>query len=161
VPATVVRRLEKLEAARRVVDQERHDAAVPALGRTMEPEHVRIVQDWMQEHLGGLKARIALTGESPYATLERLKPPALVRAVWLLLDGHARTGCPVSLAPEVAEVYLADPDAWPMSSCESCGYPLPMRGTVQPDGSFSDVAYYVGRCPVCGRGSHHEEDPSP
>jgi hypothetical protein len=161
VPATLTTRLERLEAAQRTIHQERHNAGMQALGRTMDPEHVRLVQDWMRERLGGLKARIALPGESPYATFARLGPPALVRAVWLLLDAQVRTGCPVSLAPQVAEVYLADPDAWPMAPCEGCQYPLPMRGNVHPDGSFSDVAYYLGTCPVCGLDNYPEEEATP
>jgi hypothetical protein len=115
----------------------------------------------MREHLGGLDATIALPGESPYSTFARLRPPALVKAAWLLMDNHVRTGAPVSLAPEVAEVYLADPDAWPLAPCEGCRYPLPMRGTVHPDGSFGDVAYYLGRCPVCGLDNHPEEEGTP
>jgi hypothetical protein len=150
-------RVKRLEADQREHDRARWNAGIDTLHRSMDREHVAFFQDWMRERLGSVKARIALPGESPYDTLVRLKPPALVRAVWLLLDAHVRDGCPVSLAPGVAEVYLADPDAWPMSPCDGCRYPLPMRGRVHPDGSFSDVAYYLGVCPVCGCDNQLEE----
>jgi hypothetical protein len=161
VPAALVTRLERLEAARRVADKARHDAAVRELGRTMTADHIRLVQDWMREHFGSLEARIALRGESPAATLARLRPPTLVRAVWLLLDAHLRTGCPVSFSPDVAEVYLTDPDAYPADPCAGCGYPLPIHGTLRPDGSFRDVAWYVGACPVCGHTTDPEEESTP
>jgi hypothetical protein len=157
VPATVARRLERLEAAQRADAQRRHDAATRELGRTMAPEHIQFAQDWMRERFGSTRRRIALPGESPYATFERLNPPALVRAILLLLDSHERTGAPLSLVPAVAEVYLADQDAYPANPCDGCRYPLPIRGTVRPDGSFSDVIYYVGACPVCGLDTDSEE----
>ena len=154
-------RLGKLEAVHRADVQQRHDAGTRALGRTMDRKHVQLIQDWMQENLGGLHARIALPHESVYETLKRLQPPALVRAVWLLTDAHVRTGCQVSLAPAVAELYLADENVYPASPCDGCGYPLPIRGALQPDHTFIDVGYYLGLCPVCGLDNHLQEDDTP
>jgi hypothetical protein len=149
VNTTLARRLGKLEADQRAANQERHDAGMRELGRTMAPEHIAFIQDWMEEHCGGPILRVP-PGESVYETLERLNPPALVRAAWLMLDAHVRDGRPVSLAPEIAEVYLTDQRAWPVGSCEGCDYPLPIQGTVHPDGTFSDVGWYTGTCPACG-----------
>ena len=112
VPAALATRLERLEAVQRAANQARHDAAIKELGRTMEPEHIRLVQDWMHEHVGHGRP-LALLGESPAATIGRLRPPALVRAAWLMVDEYVRSGSPVSLAPEVARVYLEDQDAYP------------------------------------------------
>jgi hypothetical protein len=84
------------------------------------------------------------------AKIERLRPPALVRAVWILVEEHVRSGSPVSLGPKVAEVYLQDQDAYPANPCDACGYPLPIQGTIRHDGSFSDFTFYAGMCPVCG-----------
>ena len=142
--------------AQRAAYQARHNAGMQELGRTMAREHIEYVQNWMAEHCGGPVLRI-LPGESPYETFARLDPPALVRAVWLMVDVHVLTGCPISLAPEVAEVYLSDPDAYPCGSCDGCGYPMPIHGTVHPDGSFSDVVWYEGKCPVCGLDNHPKE----
>ena len=126
----------------------------------MAPEHIRLVQDWMREHVGD-HVPLALPGESPAATFGRLRPPALVRAAWLLVDNHVRSGSPVSLAPEVARVYLEDQDAYPASSCEACGYRLPLQGTLRPDGSFANVTYYLGSCPVCGNNTDPEREDTP
>ena len=159
--ASLASRLGRVEAAVRAAQQARSDAAVHALGRTMAPEHIRFVQDWMVEHLGGMDVPIALPGESPAATFRRLRPPALVRAAWLIIDEHARNGTPVSLAPGVAEVYLEDPDAYPANPCEGCGYLLPTQATVRPDGRFRHRGLYVGTCPVCGRANHAESEKAP
>jgi hypothetical protein len=161
VPATVATRLERLETAQRAADRQRRNAGIRQLGQTMAPEHIRFVQDWMREHLGSPDAVIARQGESIYATLTRLRPPALVRASWLMIDDHVRNDTPVSLAPAVAEVYLVDPAAYPADRCDGCGYLLPLRGTVRPDGSFHHVVWYLGACPVCGLDNHPEEDASP
>lgn len=157
MPAALTTRLERLEAAQHAVDRARHQAAIKELGRTMEPEHIRLVQDWMREHVGDGKP-LALPGESPAATIARLRPPALVRAVWILVDEHVRSGSPISLAPEVARVYLEDPHAYPASPCDGCGYRLPIQGKLRPDGSFADCIWYVGSCPVCGHNTDTDEE---
>jgi hypothetical protein len=114
----------------------------------------------MREHCGALRIHL-LPGETMYALLDRLKPPALVRALWLLQAEHMATGAPVSLAPDVAAVYLDDPDAYPTNACEGCGYLLPTRSSLRPDGSYRHVASYFGACPVCRLDNHPEEDVSP
>jgi hypothetical protein len=157
VPATVARRLEKLEAVRRAEEQVRHDAAIRAMGATMAPEHITLIQDWMREHCGGLSLT-RLPGESWYDILERLKPPALVRAAWLLTQYCVTDGMPASLAPSVAEVYLADPDAYPANVCDGCGYLLPTKSKLRPDGSYRQIGWYMGECPVCGNDNHPQKE---
>jgi hypothetical protein len=41
-----------------------------------------------------------------------------------------------AMPPEVAEVYMANPDALPLHDCEDCGYKLPHG--------------YFESCPLCG-----------
>src|SRR3954463_3049458 len=113
--ATLTTRLERLEVAQHAANRARHNAAIGELGRTMSPEHIRFVQTWMREHIGDRRP-IALPGESVAATLARLRPPALVRAAWLMVEDHVRNSTPVSLAPEVAEVYLNDSRAYPTNA---------------------------------------------
>jgi hypothetical protein len=123
----------------------------------MAPEHVRYVQDWMREHVGD-GVQTARPGDTWHTVLARLRPPALVRAAWLLLENHLQRGTSLSLAPSVAEVYLADPDAWPAGACEGCGYPMPTRSTLRPDGTYRHVGWYMGECPVCGLDNHPDQD---
>jgi hypothetical protein len=123
----------------------------------MSAEHIRFVQQWMREHVGDRRP-LALRGESVYATLDRLRPPALVRACWLLVEEHVRNGIPVSLAPSVAEVYVADADAFPATSCDGCGYLMPTRSKIHPPGTYRHIGWYLGTCPVCGLDNHPEEE---
>jgi hypothetical protein len=63
----------------------------------------------------------------------------------------------VSLAPAVAEVYLRDPQAYPANTCEGCGYLLPAKTKVRPDGTYRHLGLYLGTCPVCGLDNHPAE----
>lgn len=156
MPATLTRRLEKLEAAQRAAMQQRFDDAVEALGRTMAPEHREVIADWMRERFG---VTFRLPGGGPwYAILEEHQPPALVRAAWLLVAEHLQNRAPVSLAPSVAEVYLNDPAAYPTNACESCRYLLPTRSRIRPDGTYRHIGWYTGSCPACGLDNHPTED---
>jgi hypothetical protein len=156
VTSVLARRLGKLEAVQRATAQRRFDEAVTALRRTMAPEHRDVIVDWMRERFG-VTFRLP-AGGSWYAILEEHQPPALVRAAWLLVAEHLLSGAPVSLAPSVAEVYLNDPEAYPMASCERCGYLMPTRSKIRPDGSFRHIGWYLGECPVCGVDNHPEEE---
>ena len=153
----LARRLEKLEADRRDKYHARWQSGIDTLLLSMDREHVAFFQDWMREHCGGLTLR-RLPGDTWYDLLDRDKPPALVRAVWLLMCEYMDTGAPVSLAPSVAEVYLSDPDAFPANACEGCGYLLPTQSKVRPDGTYRHVGRYLGACPVCGRDNHPDEE---
>jgi hypothetical protein len=122
----------------------------------MESGHRDIFREWMIEHCGGFRIDARLGG-TWHTLLGRYRPPALVRAVWLLMCEHMERGAPVSLAAPVAEVYLADPDAYPANACEGCGYLMPSRSTINPNGAYQHVAWYMGDCPVCGLDNHPEE----
>ena len=123
----------------------------------MTSEHRALVASWMREHAPEV-GTIPTPGESWSALFERLRPPALVRAAWLLVAHHAATGLSVALPPSIAEAYLSDPDAYPVDGCEGCGYLLPARASVQPDGSYRLLpGWYMGICPVCERDNHTEE----
>jgi hypothetical protein len=164
VTATLARRLGKIEATARVRLQGRFDAAVAQLRATMDPEHGRQVADWLRANIEG-KQLGPCTGDAQTHVcprcLDRLHPPALARAVWLMLLDHVLTsGAPVAMPPIVAEVYLADPDAYPANPCGGCGYLLPTRSTVRPDGTYRHLAWYMGECPVCGLDNHPEEEAS-
>ena len=151
----LLRRVDRLEATRRAERAQRWKDGKEALFGSMEPAHRDIFRDWMFEHCGGFRPDTR-PGDTTYTLLQRCRPPALVRAVWLLMAEHMERGTPVSLAPPVAEVYLVDPDAFPANGCEGCGYLMPTRSTITPDGAYRHSAWYLGACPVCGR-DHHEE----
>jgi hypothetical protein len=75
----------------------------------------------------------------------------------MLLE-HLATGAPVAMPPNVAEVYLNDPRAYPADPCEACGYLLPTRSTLRADGTYRHLARYLGVCPVCGRDNHPQDE---
>ena len=76
----------------------------------------------------------------------------------VIVVSHITTGSPVALPPEVARIYVDDPDAVPARPCAGCGYLLPMRAKVRPDGTYRYLASYEGACPVCERDTR--DDPS-
>ena len=124
--------------------------AVDDLRDSLAPEHAASIDRWIEAR-GAVGEELGLPGESVRDLLDRLRPPTIVRAVWLLIGHHVQTRLSVSLAPPVAEAYLRDPDAWPASPCGGCGYPLPAHVTLRPDNRFEDVRrMYMGACPICG-----------
>lgn len=155
--AALTRRLEKLEAGRRDEYHARWQAGIDRLLLSMDRAHVTLLQDWMHEHCGGLTLH-RLPGETWYTLLDRLRPPALVRAVWILMYEYMGTGAPVALPPNVAEVYLSDADAVPASPCDRCAYLMPTQSRLRPDGTYRHVGRYLGACPVCGLDNHPNEE---
>jgi len=150
------RRLKKLEGGLHAERSARWTTAMDGLLGSMEPEHVSRLQAWMREHVGGLRIPLR-PGETVYALCSRYVPPALIRAAWLLMFEHMDSGAPVSLARAVAEVYLGDPDAFPVNPCEACGYLFPARASIRPDGTYRLLpGWYMGICPVCGLDNHSE-----
>jgi hypothetical protein len=98
-----------------------------------------------------------LDGENWYRALDRLKPPALVRAVLILVAHHVGTLLSVSLTPDIAEVYLSDPETWPVNDCEGCGYPMPGPARLLDDDTYEHLGGVDLRpCPVCGLDNHSE-----
>ena len=154
----LARRLERLEGDARDEYRARWQSGIDTLLLSMDREHVAFFQDWMREHCGGLTLT-RLPGESWYVLLERLRPPALVRAVWVLMYEHMATGAPVSLAPDVATVYLSDADAWPVHACAGCEYSMPAWATLLPDATYEfSGGVYLGACSVCGLDNHPDEE---
>ena len=154
---TFDRRLRALESAQRAALQQKWDAAILAMRDSMDREHIRVLVSWMNDHCGGTIGPSFRGGENWYDVLERLRPPALVRALWLIMAEHMGRGAPVSLAPSVAEVYLADPDAFPANACDGCGYLLPTKTKLRSDGTYRHIGWYMGECPVCGLDNHPEK----
>lgn len=161
--STLARRVGVLETSLQDDFKRRWVAAIEALKETLAPEHARLIADWMR----GAAARPRGQDHGHDHGHDRVRvckrciletdPPALVRAALIMLLHYVQGGAPVALPPHVAEVYLADPDAFPTLACEDCGYLMPTRGRLRPDGSFRHIAGYVGECPVCGRDTNPEE----
>jgi hypothetical protein len=115
----------------------------------------------MHEHCGSLELR-RRPGDTWYSILERYESPALVRAVWLLMSEHMATGAPLTLIPELAEVYRSNTNAFPAHPCGGCGYLLPTRARLRPDGTYMFLrGVYVGICPVCERDIRPDVEASP
>ena len=125
----------------------------------MDAEHARLVATWLREHVNGKRYGPHVDGPNHVCPrcIDRLDPPALARAVWFMLLEHLVTGAPVAMPPNVAEVYMNDPDAYPTNRCEGCGYLLPTRSKIRADGSYQHIARYLGECPVCGLDNHPQE----
>jgi hypothetical protein len=152
--STLGRRVGLLEGAVQEGTRRQFGAAIVRLRETMAPEHARLVVSWLR--VRGLGDRREddpgrrshpCTGQPNHACaacIDRLDPPALVRAAWVLIFEYLRHGAPVALPPEVARVYLEHPDAAPAAPCAGCGYRLPARG---------GRPAYTGACPVCGAGA--------
>ena len=157
---TLARRLGVLEAAVRRDAEQRWQVAVIAIRETMDREHARLVATWLREHLDGKHHGPCVDRPNHVCPrcIDRLDPPALARAVWFILVEHLVNGAPVAMPPNVAEVYLNDPQAYPADRCDGCGYLLPTRSTFRADGSYRHIARYLGACPVCGLDNHPTED---
>jgi hypothetical protein len=152
VTATLARRLGALEATARQDLEGRWIAAVDRMRETMAPEHARLVATWLREQVNGKQYGPHVDSPNHVCPrcIDRLDPPALARAVWFMLLDHLTSGALVAMPPNVAGVYLNDPQAYPADRCEECGYLLPARSKIRPDGSYRHMARYLGACPVCG-----------
>jgi hypothetical protein len=141
--STLGRRIDRLEGPARAEARRRPPVAVRGLARSLGREHGRSVHDWVVGHQGGVTRCSCAHRHDRVCPrcIEGDDPPALVRAVWVLICGHVEHGTPVALPPAVARVYVGHPDAVPGLPCAGCGYLLPARG-----GRLA----YAGACPVCG-----------
>jgi len=159
---TLARRLSRLEHSVAADQIRRWATAVVTLRATMDPGHARQAADWLNRHVVGQQwgPHVASPNHVCPRCVDRFQPPALARAVWLMLIDHLTTGAPVALPPNVAAVYLNDPDAYPANPCGACGYLLPMRSQVRPDGTYRHIASYDGECPACGRDSRTDVEGS-
>ena len=125
-----------------------------ALLATMTPEHVEVLRTW---YATARAAWEASPREMLWRKLLRLEVPALPRAMCILIACHFETGGPLDLRPEVAEVYLADPDAWPLDRCADCGYLWPVQCEPLGRWGLEVVGRYTRRCFLCD-GSTGEYD---
>src|SRR3954471_5537377 len=73
--ALLTRRLKKLEGSLHAERSARWTTAMDSLLRSMESEHVSVLQSWMRERVGGLKIPLR-PGEPVYALCSRYEPPA-------------------------------------------------------------------------------------
>ena len=138
----LTRRLGKLEHVVRDERAQRLHAGARRLMDTLTSDHLRTISTWI---LRPERTSVRCTeGHSALRCcprcLDAAAPPALVRALWILLFEHMERGTPVALAPEVAQVYINHPDALPEHPCLVCGYLLPAR---------SGNLAFTGRCPSC------------
>ena len=159
--AVLARRLAKLEVEARDRLDRRWRAAVDRIRETMDPEHARLVADWLRANVDGKRHGLPCDGDPGHVCpqcLDRLDPPALARAVWFMLLDHMATGAPVAMPPNVAEVYLHDCWAYPTNRCEGCDYLMPTQSTIRSDGTYRHGGWYRGSCPCCGLDNHPQEE---
>ena len=146
--AGLTARLGSLERTARARLVDRFKAAGHAQRATMAPEHVRIAEEWHASP--EVRADWLRHPRDPWpARLERLQPPALVRAMYWLVFRHLDTGAPSDLPPHVAAVYVDDPDAWPVAEFRCCGYPAPVRIRWGRGGQPEVALAYFEECPLC------------
>jgi hypothetical protein len=143
------RRQEQYPEVQRRLDERYARHAVEDLSESLAPVHLAVLQAWFETHVVDGEP-VARPGETVYALLDRLKPPALVRAWWALISHHVETNASVSLTPDIAQIYVTDPDAIPARECDGCRYLLPIKGRLRPDGSIERLDDYAVTCPICG-----------
>jgi hypothetical protein len=160
VGTALTRRLDKLEAARRGADHQRWQVGIDRLLGSMSAEHRESLWAWMDTHCAGRRVSW-YPGETTADVLFRLHPPALIRAVWLLMFEYMGGGTAPLLPPNVGDVYVGDPLAFPANPCDGCGYLLPTQTQLRADGTYRHLGAYEGECPVCGRDNHQLEPETP
>jgi hypothetical protein len=163
VTTALHRRLNRVEAAARADVSRRWNAATDTRRRSLTPEHTAIIRAWFDLATPTDAARCpsGLAHRAPRfcdRCINKVRPPALLRALHTIVVSHITTGSPVAMPPEVARVYVDDPDAVPSRPCGGCGYLLPMRAKIRPDGSYRYLGSYEGACPVCERDTRDDID---
>jgi hypothetical protein len=137
-----IRRLEKVAALARTADDTRprrdegdraaFEEAWAIMSETMSEEHARMVVD---AYAAGMQDVRHPEWGSPAGTLLRRCLDALHRRPFGP-DTQIKPEVALAMPPDVADVYLSDPDALPLHSCEDCGYRVPHQ--------------YFQECPLCG-----------
>jgi hypothetical protein len=151
----LARRLSKVEALLHERQQRRFNSACDAVKRDLTDEQRKLVNAWWDERRETL-ARIAPCPGKHRGIgfcelcIGKANPPALLRVMWTLVMWHMEDGTPTVMSAEVAQVYVEDPDAWPLRRCAGCRYLLPMQAKLRADRTFREIASYSGTCPVCG-----------
>jgi hypothetical protein len=163
VTATLERRLDRAESAARASFDRRWKAANDTLTRALTPEHRQILAEWFTSSPPLDEPMCPYRHPPPPQfcdrCIDRVNPPALIKALWRMMVEHVTTGSPVALSPEVAQIYVDDPDAVPARACMQCGYLLPMRAKLRADRTYRFLASYDGPCPVCGTDTRDEALP--
>lgn len=163
MPVILGRRLSKVEAVVHERAQRRFNAACEAVKRDLSAEQQALIEAWWdgrRENTGGI---VPCSGSHrSIGFCERCigeaDPPALLRAMWVLVMSHMRDGTPATLPSDAAQVYVDDADAWPLAPCGGCRYLLPVRAKLRADGTFRKTAQYDGECPSCGLDSRHVKE---
>ncbi len=128
----------------------------------MAPEHREMLAAWSARP--DVRAELHLRPrDTLLARILRLRPPALARAAIILVGMHVTRGAPLTLPDYVARVYVEDPLALPLLSCDGCGYGMPIRGRILADGriEYVDPEFgYLGPCPVCEDYEGHRAGPT-
>jgi len=161
--ATLARRLSKAEALLHEREQRRFTAACDAVKRDLTDEQRKIADAWWEGRREDLDGIAPCSGKHRRIgfcerCITEANPPALLRAMWALVMWHMQDGTPTVLPVEVAQVYVEDPDAWPLRRCEGCRYLLPEQARLCADGTFRVIARYSGTCPSCGLDSREGEE---
>jgi hypothetical protein len=156
VTSTLARRLDRVEVVARADVERRWTVACDALRRSLTPEQTAVIREWFDRATPPDAARCpsGLGHRAPRfcdRCIDTVRPPALLRAMHVIVVSHITTGSPVALPPEVARIYVDDPDAVPARPCVGCAYLLPMRAKIRPDGTYRYLASYEGSCPICER----------
>ena len=150
--AVAKRRIARLEHGAAARYWQRWRAAERTLFESMAPEHRSVVGTWNE--LPDVR-RVFDGPPIPLSVaLARLEaaPPPLVRATFEMILWTANTGAPLHLRPELAQVYVDDPDAWARDICVACGFLWPIRARSDGRGRLTVLSSYCARCQECGSG---------
>ena len=113
-----------------------------SLNSSLTREHAQRIRAWiLQREVMSVRCGIG-HADTRFCIrcIEGADPPAIVRAMWIMLFEHMTQGVPVALPPSIAQVYIDHADTVPGAPCPGCSYLLPARG-----GRLA----FTGACPVC------------
>jgi len=147
---SLTRRVGRVEQATHADMQKRYRAALNRTYDTLELEHRQQLAAWFAQREPCPSGHLAKY--LCQRCIDEGLPPTLLRAIWVMLAGHLKTGAPVGMWGPVARVYASNPDAWPANPCESCGYLLPMQARLRADRTYRFLGTYEGQCPSCWDG---------
>jgi hypothetical protein len=154
-------RVDQLDRRIWILSRERWKDACAEIAQTMAKDHRALVEGW---HTPMIRADFVRYPWDPWARRrERLNPPRLVHALYEILEWGVRFGTPLALPPEVAQIYVDDPDAYARDDCEDCGYLAPLRARVTRVQNLIVIHRYFPSCPLCGgrTGAYRYAGPSP
>jgi hypothetical protein len=100
--STLARRLDRAEAAARTDFERRWRFAHDTLLRALTKEHARLVVEWFDNKPPPDAPRCRYGHVSPHfcdACIDRVNPPALIKAMWRMAVAHVTTGAPWRCLP--------------------------------------------------------------